>query len=129
MGCKVEGFRELDRALSLLPSAVAKSNSKKALKEAAEPIRLELIRSAPLRTGELAASMKIAIAKNPEAGVAVDIGPTAFYGHFSEFGTSREPARPWARNAVAGATDQTFSGLGASLWKFIEKAWAKVKTR
>ncbi len=54
---KVEGLRELERALLELPKATARSVVRQALLDAAEPIAADAKASAPVASGELRSSI------------------------------------------------------------------------
>ena len=67
---KVDGLRDLERALAEMKKTTAKSTSIRALKKAAKPIADHAEGSAPRRSGKLAASIGVTTKKprNYEAG-------------------------------------------------------------
>lgn len=128
---------DLSKRLMDLPSALSFQVRRKALAEAAEPMRAEAARNAPrdptahpphladhiiidaLTESEIARSAEV------HGDVAVvQIGPSrqVFWGLFSEYGTSRQPARPWFRPAF----DQRH---GTTLNIYAVKLWAALKGR
>src|SRR5688572_23085667 len=54
---KLEGFRELDRALGQLPKATAKNVLRRVLKKAAQPVDDDASAAAPVNTGKLQVSV------------------------------------------------------------------------
>lgn len=56
---RVEGLRELDKALGELTKATARNTLRRALTSAAEPMRAAAERNAPMDTGELKRSIKL----------------------------------------------------------------------
>jgi len=120
---QVLGLAELDERLRVLPEAVRGQVLTQALLSAAEPIVTEARNRAPIRTdgkvkkigkgargrlpGFLRASVRRARGGVKDTTATVQIGPAkaAFYGMFSEFGTSKQSARPWLRPAFEIAAD------------------------
>jgi HK97 gp10 family phage protein len=122
---KVEGLRELENMLTQLPDEVAERKLNAAVKPAAELIRDEAIRRAPVEaeyaklkaiaehtgygvTGETRPHLVDNIvarpdrSKNREHSITWKIGwkKKTFWGMFLEFGTSKMAARPWLRPAA-----------------------------
>jgi HK97 gp10 family phage protein len=105
---KVEGLRELERALAELPKATAKNTLKRTLKLAAQPIADHAQRLAPRDTGGLAEGIMVTTKKpkrhKPKSGRAfaeIYIGPKARSVNAvpQEFGTVNHPAQPFMRPA------------------------------
>ena len=105
---KVEGLRELERALAELPKATAKNTLKRTLKLAAQPIADHAQRLAPRDTGGLADGIMVTTKKpkrhKPKSGRAfaeIYIGPKARSVNAvpQEFGTVNHPAQPFMRPA------------------------------
>ncbi len=65
---KVEGLKELDRALGELTKATARNTLQRALITAGEPMRAAAERNAPVDTGELKRSIKISSRVDNRAG-------------------------------------------------------------
>ena len=81
------------------------SIEKKALEEGAEPILQEMINNCPVRTGKAKKHLKKSKPKKEKGRLVVKIGVNkednseAFYLKFSEWGTSKQVARPFMRPA------------------------------
>lgn len=67
---KVEGLKELDKALGELTKATARNTLRRALTSAAEPMRAAAERNAPMDTGELKRSIKLSSKIDNRAGKA-----------------------------------------------------------
>lgn len=83
---------------------------KKKLSQAARIVVKDAKPRAPRRTGKLRKSISFSILR----GGNVEIGPRAFYGIFGEFGTVRQPARPFLGPAIEATQEQVFDILGES---------------
>lgn len=100
---KVSGLKEAEQALKRLPTvALRKEVVRNAWVYAADPLLQDIRYHTPIDTGDLVRS--IAITDHPEVGdrseLRMQVGVVGeFYGHFQEFGTSRQPARPFVRPA------------------------------
>lgn len=103
-----EGFPEFEKALKKLEDLGTKGDfiMEDALKEGAKIVQDEAMKRAPHKTYKLRDNIKIGDIRETKRGMNIVVGPTkgdiseVFYGKFSEFGTSREPARPWLRPAL-----------------------------
>ena len=129
-GTRLEGAKDLDRLLRRLPAKVGKRVATRAVRQGANVIRDEAKRTAPRGTepaspkyGRLADNIRVTKVRDGFAGVvmAVTVGQ-AFWGMFLEFGTSRQPARPWLRPAFHAKAGEAVAKMGTSLGKDIEKA-------
>jgi HK97 gp10 family phage protein len=49
----------------------------------------------------------------------------AFYGKFSEYGSSHEPARPWIRPAFDESKDEAYQKIEEVVFNGIESAFKK----
>lgn len=64
------------------------------------------------RSGKLQENIKIGDIRDSEKGKSIVVGPgkgdvsVAYYGKFSEFGTSRQKATPWLRPAMIAKEDE-----------------------
>ncbi|ODA67671.1 hypothetical protein A7A08_01706 [Methyloligella halotolerans] len=111
---RVEGLRELDRALGELPKRTGKAVLRRVLKKASEPLAAEMEAGAPVAAGELkesvAASTKLsarqkriqkrATAREDKATAEFYVGAGALpQAHLQEFGTKDQPPQPFARPA------------------------------
>jgi HK97 gp10 family phage protein len=109
---KVEGFKELDKALGELPKRVAASVVSKVLMEAAAPMVSAAQSGAPVDEGILSKSITVSkkLSRSQRSGKRgtkrhfseVYVGPESpdgFYGHLVEFGTKDTAAKPFMRPA------------------------------
>lgn len=99
---KVAGFRELDKALSLLPKAAAKSTLIRAAKQGAEPIAAMASALAPRDTGELSQSLRIS------TRLANSVGKKD-YAEVMKAGGSRVEARAALISARSGNAGGSFA--------------------
>lgn len=126
---------DLTKRLDALPHALSFKVQQDALVAGAEPIRAEAASLAPRDDGpgpHMADNIIIdrLTAGEVERGVdfkghetVVEIGPTIkhFYGYFSEYGTSRQGARPWFRPAFDTKQGAAWNIISARLWEGIRK--------
>src|SRR5262245_55418735 len=139
VGMMVES--NLAEALARLPEGMSFSVQRNTLMAGAEPIRAEAALRAPRdeRAGPPHLADHIVIDALTEAEAArsvefvteeaiVQVGPSVrhFYGYFSEFGTSHEPARPWFRPAFDTRKDASLRIVLAQLWSALERQAKKV---
>lgn len=128
---RIEGAKELDRVLKRLPKKIRGKVLRQALMAGARVIRKAMRQRAPVRTGKLQMSIAARRDRGAERGgasVAVKVGPLGrgFYGMFIEFGTSRQPARPWARPAFEESKNEALDKTGGQLGKAIEREAARL---
>lgn len=106
---RLEGEKQLARDLRELSSKIRRRVLVDALVAAAEPVRQEAARLAPVDRGRLKGSMITVVEGTPAQeltvkapAVFVKMGPEedAFYGYFHELGTSKMPAKPFMRPAL-----------------------------
>jgi HK97 gp10 family phage protein len=153
MKVRLEGFRELDRALSELPKATGKGVLRRIARGALEPMAADATAKAPVATGKLAFHVGISEKRtrrarsaparvfvdgkwrsDPATGIDMAMGPVAGQGVLSyatwvEFGTADTTPEPYMRPAwdsgAARALDYIKDHLGAA----IRKAAARVAKR
>ncbi len=84
------------------------------------------------RTGALQDNIKVGKVRKLKNGVYSQvIGPAkgditkAYYGKFSEYGTSREPARPWMRTAFDESKESAYQKIEQELTGGIYNAFKK----
>lgn len=131
---RIEGARELEAALRQLPDSVGRGNLRRTLKTVAEPVRQAMEDAAPRSpvAPHLAQNIVVATTRKPEdfqASVAIGPKREFFYGHFSEFGTSREPARPWMRPAWDAQKAGLLPAIGRELWGQIKASARRLARR
>lgn len=134
---RVEGLQETVERLKELPQELSGRNGgpiRKALFQAAKIIEEETKKRAPRDTGTLAANIKKRRNSNPQrlegspvevyhVGVDKDV---AWYWHFSEFGTVREPAKPYLRSAFEMKQQESVDRFAEVLKKDIDRLERKV---
>lgn len=114
---RVEGLRELERALAELPKATARNVLRRTITEAAQPLIATAKKLAPDRPGkppnDLANSITISSRLNkqqrkesrgdPKSFVEMYVGPDVSvphpHGHWQEFGTVQHGPQPFMRPA------------------------------
>lgn len=101
---KIEGLRELDKALIGLGKVAAKNVARRVLRKAGKPIAEDAAQRAPDDTGKLIRSVA-ATTRNPkgnkkESPIEVHVGPgRAPKAHLQEFGSRRHGPQPYLRPA------------------------------
>lgn len=131
---KVEGLRELERALKELPRATGKNVLRRALTKAGAPIEADAERLAPVRTGHLVQSIgtgrKLTRRQRkqhrPESPVEVFVGAAEPKAHLQEFGTGAGPAQPFLRPAFDSNKMRALDMVKTELATEIEKARARL---
>lgn len=130
---KVEGMKELQRALEELPEALANSVMSKVLRDRAEPIAATARQLVPVDSGALRNSITVSTRltrrqfgehrKEGPRDVEVFIGPGSLpQAHLQEFGTFKDPAQPFMRPAWDQHRNSVLEGIAGDLWRAIEKA-------
>lgn len=128
---KVEGLRELDKALSQFTPTKRRTIGRKALDEAGE-ITAKVARAlAPRDQGHLQESIDVSGSLNRSAKKAHRkqaeqeryIGPSGLPQAITqEFGTFKEPPQPFLRPAWAETQEAVLKRISDELWVGIEKA-------
>lgn len=137
---KIEGLRELDRALAELPKATGKNVLRRVLKTRSEPIAshmqdlvpydegvtFESIGHGPI--GRLSKRQRAMHRKwGSSAAVEYFIGPGPTIGAITqEFGTDDNPAQPFARPAWDAGKMPMLNGIKEDLWTEIQKSAARL---
>lgn len=130
---KIEGLKELDRALGQLPKATAKAAMRKVLREAAEPLAQKMRENAPRDEMHLYESIDVSTRlsrrqrglhkeESSPAFVEMFVGTNNPAGQQQEFGNSRHPPQPFARPAWDSEQMNVLEGITVRLWGEIEKA-------
>lgn len=130
---KLEGFRELDRALGQLPKATAKNVLRRTLKKAAQPIDDAASAAAPFLTGGLQKSVITGtrLTRSQRRGsflqtsnyyAEIHIGTSLSKGMFREFGTFKDAPHPWFRPAWEANKDRALNIIKVELKGEIAKA-------
>ncbi|MDX1219049.1 hypothetical protein CN188_09675 [Sinorhizobium meliloti] len=135
---KVEGFKELDKALQQLTRATAKGVARRVLAKAAEPIAEAGRANAPLGpTGNLKASYGVGTKltrrqsklHRKESPVEVFVGPNDPAAIQTEFGNEHQAAEPHMRPAWDANKDRALEIISEELGSEIEKAAARAAKR
>jgi len=143
MKVKLEGFRELEEALSRLPKATGRGVLRRIAKGALKPIADQASSGAPRRSGKLAVGIAVSEKRTRRAskqvpkmkaseGVQMFMGPTSgslAYAAFTEFGTVDTPAQPFMRPAWDGGATGALDYVKENLKAEIDKATAKVAAK
>jgi HK97 gp10 family phage protein len=126
---RLEGFEEARAMLRSLPEAVSDTVLVSALKEAADPLVVDLVQSAPRSyaagpLGHAADSIKAWTVDRELRGGHIAVAPAdwAFYLRFREFGTVHQQPEPFFRVTVMRHID----GIEA---RFAEIVWSKVNAK
>lgn len=128
----VRGARELDRALRGLDRKIRRKVLLSGLRAVATPIKQDMARRAPHRTGSGQLRESIIVRTSPrrqsqhEAEVRIGPARSAFYGMFFEYGTRFMPARPFMRPAFDTNVRGTFSRFGQFVGRTIEREARKL---
>lgn len=130
---KVEGLRELDRALGELPKSTAKAVTRQVLKDAGEPIARAARQAAPRDEMHLYESIDVSTRlSRRQRGLHLDENKPTFQEMFvgtnnpagvqQEFGNHRHGAQPFMRPAWDANKISTVKLISDGLWVSIEKA-------
>lgn len=134
---KLEGAKELARALEELPKATARNVLKRVLTKAGKPVEAAMIAGAPRDTGFTAGSIGVSARLNPaqrreakkegkffaEVYVGSTRGSAAV---FQEFGTVDQPAHPYMRPAWDANKEGVLRVVETELGGEISKAAARL---
>ncbi len=143
MSIRIEGLKELDRALGQLPVATGKNVLRRVARAALEPIIADAKTKVHVLSGDtrgsLAVSTKLshrqkALHKKLVRGDKTSVemfagaGPHNFAPQaiFEEFGTVKQPPHPFLRPAWDGGKMPMLNGIKRDLWAEIKRAAARV---
>lgn len=138
---KVDGFKEIKKALDTLGKVATTSVLRSALRKAGTPVVHTAMLLAPKRTGDLASSVDIRstlttrqkrFSPKQKGEVELFIGPshpTGAHGHLLEFGTSRMPAKPFLRPAWDTHKEGVLKTLEKEIWDAIERVRRRLARR
>lgn len=154
MAIKVQGLKELDKALQALATSTSVRVARRGLTAALEPVAAQARGSAPRsKTGKkhmadtIGVSHKLTPAQAKEARgkdgrdvVTMFVGARDPKAHLVEFGTTPRhhasgkfvgamPPQPFMRPAWDANRDQVLASLGAFIWAEIEKTAARAAKR
>lgn len=132
---KVEGLKELQKAILELPKATGRNVVKRALTKAADPIENEAARLAPVLRGHLQRSVSIGTKLSrrqrsqhrKQSEVEIFVGPGAMPQAITqEFGAAHHSAQPFMRPAWDGNVAKALATIKEILGEEIEKARARL---
>jgi HK97 gp10 family phage protein len=137
---KIDGLRELGRALGQLPKSTAKAVLRKVLRDAAEPMAQKMRAGAPVDTHNLQESIDVStqLSRRQRAMHRAEERPTfqeMFVGTNSpagvqqEFGNENHVAQPFARPGWDAEKMPTLERIANSLWLRISEAAARLARR
>jgi HK97 gp10 family phage protein len=129
---KLEGFKELDAALSKLPANVAKRVLQRSVTGAMRLAIKDVKAAAPVgevqsensqKYGRLSKNINVGRAKNRDKSAKSAYISTgkSFWGYFLEKGTKYIPAKPWFVPAFERASNAVLSELKKRLGEGIDK--------
>jgi HK97 gp10 family phage protein len=134
---RLEGAKQLVRALEELPKAVRGKPVLFAVRKSAQPVVEQWKQNAPKDTGEYAESIGIVKAEHEGVeGATVHAGPRrgkrfphAYLGIFHEWGTSKMPSHPHARPAWESKGPEACKSLVSILSKAVNRAARRLARR
>jgi HK97 gp10 family phage protein len=120
MKIKIEGLRELDKALGELSKSQAKSTLRRTLKNAAQPIADAAEAKAPKQTGKLSKSIGV----TTKAPANYEVGKIAYSQTMKDGGDSKSAvaAMRSARKANPATFSQVFIAPGATRGNRLKQA-------
>ena len=130
---RVEGLRELDRALGQLPKSTAKAVSRQVLRDAAEPMARAARQLAPRDEYHLYESIDVSTRlsrrqkamhreTNSDTFAEMFMGTNNPAGVQQEFGNERHGAQPFIRPAWDAEKQPTLERIADALWVRIAQA-------
>lgn len=119
---EIEGAKEMDKLLKLLPVKMAASILDASVRTGAVIIRDDAKSRAPVDTGELRDSIRIQKIGSKQTITEFRVGPDKnhWYGIFAEFGTSEDSAHPFLRPAFDTNASDALDKIGEQIGKKIE---------
>lgn len=125
----IRGMGELAESITALNERLRDALPEITL-EAARLVEAEIAARAPVHTGTLVHSLSVGTARSSaaqnRASAVVQVDTSAPGGHehyaiFDEFGTSRQPARPFFRPGVAAAAEPVRKHMSDRIGEVVEK--------
>lgn len=124
LSIRVEGAEKLRAQMKSLSDTVAGQVLADAAFLGGHVVRSDASRRAPIKTGNLRASMTVESVSSSRDHAEVAVGPSrhAPYGIFVEFGTRRMSAQPYLRPALDANRGRVRSEIGQALKRALEAA-------
>ena len=141
MATRLEGFKELEAALSQLPKATQRNTLQRVLKKAATPTLDRMAGGAPVDTGDLQQSVmmgpssKLTGRQKRDAKregkhfAEIHVGTSNPAGQFQEFGTFKDAPQPFATPAWEETKDRALETIKSDLGAEIEKSAARLRKK
>lgn len=140
---KMEGFKELEKALQELPKSTSKAVLRATLRKASKPVVQTAQADAPVFRGDFKESIAIGsvlskrqkrYAARIKGAVEMFIGamwPKGAHGHLIEFGVPSRgiPPNPVLRRAWDSNKDGVLETFKKEIWAMIDKARARLARR
>jgi len=143
-GIKIDGIKELERALGKLPKELINKAEKAALRGGAFLISKAAKAKAPVASGHLKKSIGINV-KTVKGRTTARIGAKsdrktiirygkevvsnpANYAHLVEYGSARSTARPFIRPAVETTKDEVLGAMTKSFNNHLGKVVQKIRS-
>lgn len=135
---KIEGGKQLERALKRIGPEFEKKIAKSAVRAGANVIAKEARLLAPDESGTLKRSIKV-VARSKRVGDAVASvvtrsgkrwtarGMNAWYAGMVEFGTEKRPATPFLRPALDGKGAEAVKAMAKKIRERMSKLAASIK--
>lgn len=119
---EIEGAKEMDKLLKLLPEKMAASILDASVRTGAVIIRDDAKARAPRRSGDGADSIRIQKVGSKKTITEFRVGPDEkhWYMMFQEFGTSNHSAQPFLRPAFDTRASDALNKIGEQIGKKIE---------
>lgn len=131
---RLEGMKDLEKQLFKLKGTTAKSSTRKAMKEALEPIARAARLNAPVLSGELQEGVEVTSRVAPyqrkKSDLEMYMGPGRDPQAITqEFGTYFHPAQPFMRPAWEAGKMGALDDFGAMMWVNVTKAVARAERK
>lgn len=143
-GIKIDGIKELERALGKLPKELINKAEKAALRGGAFLISKAAKAKAPVASGHLKKNIGISV-KTVKGRTTARIGAKsdrqtvtrygkqvisnpANYSHLVEYGSANQAARPFIRPAVETTKDEVLGAMSKSFNKHMGKVVRKIRS-
>ena len=124
---RVEGLREIDKALGDLTKATGKNILRRVGRSRLEPMAEAARQKVPVDQSDLKDSIAVST-KNPkrhrkQSTVEIHMGPGRHpQAHLQEFGTLHHGPKAYMRPAWDGGKNELLTDIGRDLWSEIDKA-------
>lgn len=121
----VTGNKKIDKRLRTLKATLARKIVRQALRKAMKPILQSAKDMAPRDSGDLALNIKLKAGKRSRGAFILRIrtlGQHGYLASFHEFGTFKQPPRPFMRPAFDMHKDSSRALMLTEVWAGIRKS-------